>query len=410
MNEIEEKNIVDNLINVLKTFHYSTNLPVWILKDKNMVFKQPENLITSIDILSDKSLLPIIHESEKNIQIINNRLNETCLVLQLPIKNYHISVGPVLTEKIEIGSLTNMVRENIIPFHQKSAMKEYYDSLPVLSEQKLFYVGKLLAHLFNDTKNYINNNEEENIQVDFEEDSYYKQKKEYRDAAFIHSPYTIEQEISKTISNGDTEKAKRILKEINLIPHAKLASSSLRSYKNSMICSCSFMTRAAIAGGVNPDDAFTLSDAYINTIEEFQTIKELESFESKMVEGFTEKVNSIKTSSYSQAILKTMYYIENHLCEDIRIKDIAEIVYLNPSYLSLTFHKETGYTISEWIQRKRIEEASHLVLNSNEDFAEIAFFYRFCSQSYFVQCFKKVFGVTPGEYRKTGKIKNGCLN
>ena len=53
MNEIEEKNIVDNLINVLKTFHYSTNLPVWILKDKNMVFKQPENLITSMDILSN---------------------------------------------------------------------------------------------------------------------------------------------------------------------------------------------------------------------------------------------------------------------------------------------------------------------------------------------------------------------
>ena len=34
-------------------------------------------------------------------------------------------------------------------------------------------------------------------------------------------------------------------------------------------------------------------------------------------------------------------------------------------------------------------------------FADIAAFYQFCSQSHFVKCFHQVMGVTPGEYRKT---------
>ena len=42
-----------------------------------------------------------------------------------------------------------------------------------------------------------------------------------------------------------------------------------------MICSCSYMTRAAIDGGVNQDDAFTLSDSFINEIENIQSIEEL---------------------------------------------------------------------------------------------------------------------------------------
>ena len=63
-------------------------------------------------------------------------------------------------------------------------------------------------------------------------------------------------------------------------------------------------------------------------------------------------------------------------------------------------HKETGKKLSEWILEKRIIESSHLVQNTNEDIAEIAFFYKFCSQSYYVQCFKRIMGVTPGDYRK----------
>lgn len=386
---------------LLKCFYYSSNISVYLVKDNKTIFSLPENNITAKQLTKDLNPEYQIIQNEKSISIIQNKYKELFFRIELNKDNYYAIIGPFITNKIETGELTNMVRNSIIPFHQKTQLENYYNSLPILDKEKVFYTIKILEHIFlNKNSNYSSENENEII-YDIENLQYNKQKNEYRKNAFLHSPYFIEQEISKHISNGDFNKSKQLLKEINLMPHAKLASSSLRSYKNSMICSCSYMTRAAIAGGVNPDDAFTLSDTYINEIENISSLDELEAFEIKMVEGFSSRVRKTKTQSYTKPVLNCIYYIDNHLCDDLNINILANEVYLNPSYLSNLFHKETGKKLSEWILEKRIIESSHLVQNTNDDFAEIAFFYKFCSQSYYVQCFKKIMGVTPGEYRKS---------
>lgn len=400
----------EDVVYAIKCLHYCTNLPIRYYNNDSLLFSIPEKIETANSILNLKNIPSNVIESDNKIQLIENILKEIYITIDYDGK-HSIIIGPLLNEAIEPGNLTNMVRQHLIPFHQKTTMQEYYNNVLVLNKQKLHYTKILLEKLLTQTSlrdmRKEDEKEDEFMEKESHLNSYFMQKREYRQSSFIHSPYFIEQEICKTISNGDIENSKRILKEINLIPHARLASSTIRSYKNSMICSCSFMTRAAIAGGVNPDAAFTLSDAYINEIENMQTIDELENFEAKMVEGFSSQVREIKNQTYSPAVLNSIYYIDNHLCDDLSIKKIAKEVYLNPCYLSSLFHQETGLTISDWIKQKRIEESSKLVLNSNEDIADIAFFYRFCSQSYYVQCFKKIMGLTPGEYRKkTRLLKN----
>ena len=396
------RNISKKIFYLSKTFHYSTDLPLRIIKDDSIIFSLPENIESSYSILKLEKQYPDYSKDDLKLQIIDTKYHELYMVMNGIEDLYTIVVGPAIKNKVESGLLTNMLRESIIPFHKKSSMREHYDSCKLLNEEKLFYTCKYIEHIFKEIKEIEIPRDSEIVNKENDE-SYIIQKNEYRYNDFIHSPYFIEQEISAAISNGDIDGTRRILKEINLTPHAKLASNILRSYKNSMICSCAFMTRAAISGGVNPDEAFTLSDTYINNIENLLTIQELESFEQKMAEGFAKKVKEIKSNIYSPAVLNTIYYIDNHLCEDIQVDNIAKEVYLNPNYLSTLFHKETGKTISEWVKTKRIEEAAHFVLNSNDDITDIALFYNFCSQSYFVQCFKKIMGVTPGEYRKNGK-------
>mgnify|MGYP003307533239 CR=1 FL=1 len=391
------KKYEQNAVFLVKCMHHSTNLPITLLHDGSRVFCQPENIESCASILHRKDLAPSNQSDETAVQYFENDLGETSLTYNLK-NGYYILVGPMIKEHVSSGTLTNFVRKGNIPFHKKTALQKYYSKCTVADEEKIFYIEKLIELMFN-SNDMPNLTEDDNKNAANESVDFFRQKKEYRQDSFLHTPYAIEQNISRTISSGDTEKAKRILVEMNIRPHAKLASTKLRSYKNSMICSCAFMTRAAISGGVSPDDAFTLSDIYINKIENSNGMKDLQNFESNMIEGFTEKVRELKEHSYSPTVLNTIYYIDNHLCEDIKIKQLAREVYVNPCYLSALFHKETGITISEWIQRKRIEEASHLVLNGNEDFSEIATFYHFCSQSYFVKCFKKFMGVTPGEYR-----------
>lgn len=400
-----ETKYTENIKYLCKCLYYSTGLISYCFKDDLFFYTPQRNNTIAHKVLFGKYQEINVLDKSSKYQIVQNDYKENFYVVSLKFLNILIIFGAFLQEKITEGTVSNMIRNGIVPFHKKTELQEYYANLQIFNEDRIFYTSKLIENLFDDiyldaTPNYTNI-------VNFKsKDEYFEKVKQNRINVFSHSSYANELKISETIKNGDTENAKRILNEINLYPHAKLAVDEIRSYKNSMICSCTFMTRAAISGGVNPDEAFTLSDTYINKIENIQNINELENFEAYMVEGFTDMVNNIKTNKYSRSILNAMNYIDNHLCETLKIEEIAKHSYLNPSYLSNLFHKETNMTISKWIMQKRIKESAFSVANTNEDIADIAFLYHFCSQSYYIKCFKKILGVTPGEYRNMKKDAN----
>ena len=398
---------IENIIYFSKCIYYSTDLTVYAFKNWDIIYTTNASSLTAHKILFGEHQRLNILDKKTKYQIVNNDYKENFYVISLYEHDLLVIIGPFLNEEINSGTITNMIRDNLVPFHSKTDIQEYYKTLPVFNEDKIFYTSKMIENIFDNLENPTKNNKNTKNDNTKLNDEYYKKVKENRMEAFSHSSYANEQKVSETIRIGDKENAKRILKEINLTPHAKLAVDTIRSYKNSMICSCTFMTRAAISGGVNPDVAFTLSDTYINNIENIQNLNDLENYEAVMVEGFTDLVNNIKTNRYSRSILLAMNYIDAHLCDDIKIKDIAKNSYLNPSYLSNLFHKETNKTISDWILERRIKEAAFSISNTNESIADIAFFYNFCSQSYFIKCFKKVMGTTPNEYRNnTNKIKD----
>lgn len=386
-----------NIDYLLKCYYYSTNIPVRMYINNEEISSYPSKINMAESIIGYKDNAPTILQKDKKIKIIQNRYKE--IMVEIKYNDQTIIVGPFLNESIDVGTITNMTRNNIIPFHQKSEIQKYYNNLQILSSKKIYYQISLLNELINNKKTNIKENIKSKKEAKNNNDEYYKQKDEYRINQFLHPPYFIEKEISKYICNGDINNAKSILKEINIQPHAKLASTSLRSFRNSMICSCSYMTRAAIDGGVNQDEAFTLSDSFINQIENIQTIDELSELEYKMVEKFAGKVKEKKTQKYSPSILTCIDYIDNHLCDDLSLKTLSKAIYLNESYLSSLFHKETGKTLRKWIIEKRIEESARMIKNGNNSIAEISYLYKFCSQSYFIQCFKNKMHVTPKEYK-----------
>ena len=391
------RKIGPNTDDLLKYFYYSTNIPARLYKNNKIIASFPEKIQTAESITGYRDNNPIILQNDKRIKIIQNKFKE--ILVELQYINQTIIIGPFLNENIDDGAITNMTRNSIIPFHQKTEMIKYYKSLNLLSSEKIYYHILLLSELIKD-KNITNDEKEKPKKEKINNDKeYYKQKDEYRVNQFLHPPYFKEKEISKYISNGDYYNAKKILKEINIQPRAKLASTSLRSFRNSMICSCSYMTRAAIDGGVNQDEAFTLSDSFINQIENIHTINELSKLEYKMIEGFAKMVKDKKKQKYSSSILTCIDYINNHLCDDLSLQTLSKTVYLNESYLSALFHKETGKTIKKWILEKRVEEAARMIKKDENSIAEITYLYRFCSQSHFIQCFKKIMGVTPKEYK-----------
>ncbi|WP_280769665.1 response regulator transcription factor [Salipaludibacillus daqingensis] len=109
------------------------------------------------------------------------------------------------------------------------------------------------------------------------------------------------------------------------------------------------------------------------------------------------------TSDYSEAAQQVMNYVDDHLHEKITIKDAANAVHLNASYLSVHFKEQVGMTFSDYVTRKKLQYAKHLLLSTNETIAHIAEKTGYQTAKYFVKIFKSNVQMTPSEYRKNGQ-------
>jgi two-component system response regulator YesN len=220
------------------------------------------------------------------------------------------------------------------------------------------------------------------------------------DNMFIHPPYFLEREMLDMIKKGDNKNAQRLLVETNKQERAHLAHDPIRSLKNSIICSCTLYARAAIEAGSLPEDAFTLSDTFINAIEHADTKEELLKLESEMLEDYCEMVVDVNDSKYSSIVLRTINNANQHLTEKIALKDLADLVFVHPNYLSSLFKKEVGISLFEYILKRKVEDSVYFIKYTDMPLCAIAEKFHFCSQSYYIKTFKKYLGVTPNWYRR----------
>lgn len=107
-----------------------------------------------------------------------------------------------------------------------------------------------------------------------------------------------------------------------------------------------------------------------------------------------------KNSGSNKIILEIKGYIEKNFMNNISLTEVAEYVYLSPTYLSKLFFKETGVSFSEYLIQYRLERARELLLKSDLKVYEISENIGYHSEKHFINLFKKVVGVSPQEFRK----------
>lgn len=99
------------------------------------------------------------------------------------------------------------------------------------------------------------------------------------------------------------------------------------------------------------------------------------------------------------ALLSVYDYIEQHLSEEITLKALADLVSLSPNYFSHVFKKINGISLWEYINTKRIERASRLIIKNDGSLTmlDIATRCGFNNTANFNKAFKKQKGITPTE-------------
>ncbi|SIS94197.1 helix-turn-helix transcriptional regulator [Alicyclobacillus vulcanalis] len=92
-------------------------------------------------------------------------------------------------------------------------------------------------------------------------------------------------------------------------------------------------------------------------------------------------------------------YIEEHFHEPISLQEVAERVYLSPSYFSRLFKSEVGTTFIDYLTQYRIQKSKMLLRVTSLPIEIIANNTGFSNSSYFSTTFKRIVGRTPSEYR-----------
>lgn len=92
--------------------------------------------------------------------------------------------------------------------------------------------------------------------------------------------------------------------------------------------------------------------------------------------------------------------IEKEFTSDLTLEMIASKINFHPSYISRVFKKETGLSFSEYLLRYRIKNMKKVLRETNMKIAEIAEMFHYNSSASFIRSFRKVEGMTPGQYRK----------
>ncbi|MGM9681795.1 MAG: helix-turn-helix domain-containing protein [Eubacteriales bacterium] len=99
-------------------------------------------------------------------------------------------------------------------------------------------------------------------------------------------------------------------------------------------------------------------------------------------------------------VQNTTDYIREHYKENIRCEDLAEHCFLSVSHFSRIFREVTGTTALNVLRDYRIEISCDLLLYTQMPISEVANSVGYTDMKHFYRLFRKIKGVTPGEYRK----------
>ncbi|MDR1939244.1 MAG: AraC family transcriptional regulator [Clostridiales bacterium] len=215
-----------------------------------------------------------------------------------------------------------------------------------------------------------------------------------------HTPYEIETLFYSYIERGNNEKVNAFFAAYRKtgITIGLLSRDDLKQMQYWAVSCTTLACRAAIRGGVDESAAYNASDVYIRHIDKLKTPEKIIDYLAQSCLEWAKTVaESEEKGQYPPAIKTCTRYIRENIYGKITTKNLADKCGLTTDYLSVLFKKTVGMTATEYILKKKLDTAK-LLLNAKCNCGAVGYRLAFCSESYFIACFKKQFGMTPKQY------------
>ena len=222
----------------------------------------------------------------------------------------------------------------------------------------------------------------------------------------LEKKYQNETLMLERIADGDETGAKKAYARIGRFTFDARSSDSIRSRQYYLAVLNALCRKAAQYGNVHPYFLDELSRQMSVEILKSYDPKKLDLLADDMITKYCRLVLEHRVSGYSKIISDALNYINaglNH--QDLSLAVIAEELSVSRSYLSSRFSEETGMTITDYITKRRIENAQELLEYTTFPVQDIASLSGYDDAAYFTRSFKKMTGISPRDYRKKTAAK-----
>ena len=209
--------------------------------------------------------------------------------------------------------------------------------------------------------------------------------------------YHKEKELIDRIRTGSIQEVKALLNEF--IGHVLFSEGGqIDAVRIRAIELTTLLSRVAMEGGASPDNIYRLNGQFLSQLYKEQELEDLCLLMQEVLERFMRAMfrEQDKGNPYIRKALRYMY---DHYSEHLELDQTADFVGLSPSYFSTLFRQTVGITFREHLNRIRVEASKRLLLDRKHTLADIAVSVGFPDQSYYCKVFKKIVGVTPGQFR-----------
>jgi len=350
---------------------------------------------------------------ENAIYIMTDEFEINYMIFKIPShlkkskRSELVTIGPYITRAYET-IIPDIIEKNHLSLYHISVLNDYYNGIAMIVSRDLLesIVVMQAEYIFGGTDQFLI----ERINVEFwghdSQDNIVKNMDNTLSVTLIEERYKQEDEFLEAIEQGDLARAIVSMNALNRYRMDQRNEDLQRDSKNMMIVLNTLCRKAVQRAEVHPAHIDSVSSMFAKRIETCNNDNELKKIVNEIPRKYCMLVRRHSLKGYSKLIQNALNYIDFNLTEPLSLKHISGITSVNASYLSAQFKKETGSTITDYINHKRIESSLMLLATTDLPVYVIAEKVGINDENYFSRLFKKIQDMTAVEYRNLVKRKN----
>ena len=319
-------------------------------------------------------------------------------------------IGPYLTWAVEREQLLEVAEQLKLGPEEIRMMEQFCAALPRLDSNSPVFsmVAVFCERLWGE--NYVSTDIDLELETDRSllvmEDMAVVMEDPQIAMRMMEQRYAYENELMRAVSMGLSHKAEQILASLSTTAMERRTADPVRNLKNYCIIRNTLLRKAAEDGGVHPIYLDRVSSGFARRIEALSSTVEVEKLMREMFFAYCRLVKKNSVREYSPPVQRTIVQIDADLAGDLSLKHLAQLQNINASYLSTLFKRETGQTVTDFVNQRRIQLARQLLSTTQLQVQTIARYCGIPDVNYFSKIFKKHTGQTPKEYRRSTNSKS----